>query len=248
MLDRVRSRHGRGRGSEPGKARRKLGGVSSADARIEKEVERRTAELDRELDLQHRRVREMGHRIKNNLQTLSALTLLKARRTEDEGARHALLNMAERIGALSTAYRLTDPSGGEDVDASALVSEIAADLVAGFEGKRIALALDVEPVAIRMETAAPLALLVNELIGNILRHGFPAGGTGRLTIGARREGDRARVAISSDSVGPPEAEAAGDAFGRTLCEIFARQIKAELAFEKAAPGTGAVVLLPLSDG
>jgi hypothetical protein len=141
-------RRGQGRGSEPDKARRKVGGLSQADARIEEEVQRRTAELRGELDMQHRRLREMSHQVKNNFQTLSALTLLKARRTVDEGARRALLNMAERIGALSTAYRLTDPSSDERVDASALVAEIAAEIVAGFEGERVALAHDIEPVLV----------------------------------------------------------------------------------------------------
>ena len=216
------------------------------DARVEEEVERRTAELRAELDSQHRRLREMGHRVKNNLQTLSALTLLKARRTEEESARRALLNMAERIGALSTAYRLSDPSGEERVDASALIAEIAAELVASLEGDRVTLALELEfePVAVGVEAAAPLALLVNELIGNTLRHDFPERRAGRLTIGARRDADGARLTISSDCGEPPRAKASGDAFGRTLCEIFARQIKAELTFEEAGSGTRAVVLLP----
>jgi two-component sensor histidine kinase len=245
MLERMRApRRGQGRGSEPDKARRKVGGLSQADARIEEEVQRRTAELRGELDMQHRRLREMSHQVKNNFQTLSALTLLKARRTVDEGARRALLNMAERIGALSTAYRLSDPSSDERVDASALVAEIAAEIVAGVEGERVALALDLQPILVPVEAAAPLALLVNELIGEILRHGRPAGCSGRLAISARPGRNGARLAITSDGAGPREAGALGDPFGRTLCEMFARQIKAELKFEDAAPGPRAVVLMP----
>jgi hypothetical protein len=188
MLERMHAARRPARGSEPGKTRRKLARVSTAEAHIAEEVERRTAELRAELELQHRRLREMGHRVKNNLQTLSALTLLKARRTQEESARQALLGMAERIGALSIAYRIADPSNEDRVDAKALVSEIAAELAAGLEGKRIAL-------------AAPN---LNRL---------------------------------------PEEEA-GVSFWRTLCEMFARQIKAELTFEDAAQGMRAVVLLP----
>jgi two-component sensor histidine kinase len=145
-------RRGQGCGSEPGKARRKIAGVSKMDARIAEEVERRTAELQAQLDAQHRQLGEMEHRVKNNLQTLSALTLLKARRTEEDSARRALLDMAARMSALSTAYRLTDPSSDDGVDASALISEIAAELVASVEGERIALVLDLEPVTVGAET------------------------------------------------------------------------------------------------
>jgi two-component sensor histidine kinase len=214
------------------------------DARIDDEVERRTAELHDELDAQRRRVREMGHRVKNNLQTLSALSLLNARRTEEGSARRALLGMAERIAALSAAYRFADPSGEEGVDASALVSEIAADLVASVEGNRVALALDIEPLTVSADSAAPLALLVNELIANTLRHDFPARCAGRLTITVRCDADGTRLTISSDRSERPPAEPPGDAFGRTLCEMFARQIKAELTFEEAGRGTRAVVLMP----
>jgi two-component sensor histidine kinase len=77
MLDRANTR--RRRAQRPsGKTRRS---VAQVPVCIEEEVQRRTAELRAALDLEHRRLREMGHRVKNNLQTLSALTLLKARRT-----------------------------------------------------------------------------------------------------------------------------------------------------------------------
>jgi two-component sensor histidine kinase len=244
MLERMHAARRPARGSEPGKTRRKLARVSTAEAHIAEEVERRTAELRAELELQHRRLREMGHRVKNNLQTLSALTLLKARRTQEESARQALLGMAERIGALSIAYRIADPSNEDRVDAKALVSEIAAELAAGLEGKRIALSLDLEPVLVPTEAAAPLALLANELIGNMLRHGFSGRRVGKLAVSARTEGAGTRLVIAAPNLNRLPEEEAGVSFWRTLCEMFARQIKAELTFEDAAQGMRAVVLLP----
>ncbi|MDF3064253.1 MAG: atoS [Microvirga sp.] len=208
------------------------------------EVERRTGELRAELELQRRRFREMGHRVRNSLQTLSALSLLKARRTEDESARRALLNMAQRIAALSTAYRMSDPSSDEGLDAGALIAEIATELAAGAEGGQVALALDLSPIAVPLDAAAPLALLVNELIGLALRGGAPEGSPVRLTVSAGRRPEGTCLAIACEGLLASDAELSGDTFGRTLCEMFARQIKAELTFDDAGSGTRAVVLLP----
>ncbi|MFL5149348.1 MAG: histidine kinase dimerization/phosphoacceptor domain -containing protein, partial [Microvirga sp.] len=94
--------------------------AAPVSAAIEDEVRRRTAELEAALEARSRRLRELDHLAKNNLQTLASIILLKARRSQSAKARRSLLAMAERITALSTAHRLldpADPAGGFDVGA-----------------------------------------------------------------------------------------------------------------------------------
>jgi two-component sensor histidine kinase len=193
---------------------------------------------------QARRLSELSHRTKNNLQTLSAIAILKARHSQDDATRRALLEMAERIAALSTTYRPSEPASDDDrVDASALVAEVAHELLSAVDDARITLDLALEPIAVRAGAAAPFALLVNELVGSALRQGFPDGRRGRLKIALCGADGATRLVIAHDGIALDAARAGGDAFGRTLCEMFARQIGAELSFEDAQPGTRAVVLL-----
>ena len=159
MLERVITRRrGQQRPSDPNEARRGAVKACAADTRSRKRSYGGRKSC-RPLSISSTGAStKWATRVKNDLQTLSALTILKARRTEDESARHALFGMAGRIGALSTAYRLVDSTNDERVDASALIKEIAADLVATSEGQPTAVALELEPVAVSAEAAAPLAL------------------------------------------------------------------------------------------
>ncbi|HEX8665276.1 MAG TPA: histidine kinase dimerization/phosphoacceptor domain -containing protein, partial [Beijerinckiaceae bacterium] len=106
-------------------------GAALVDAIVEEEVRRRTSELQAALDERTRRLRELDHLTRNNLQTLSSIVLLKARRTGDEGARRGLLNTAERINALAAAHRLVDPASlSGRFDVAAFLEDFTGDLAA----------------------------------------------------------------------------------------------------------------------
>jgi two-component sensor histidine kinase len=185
-------------GSKPDEDARPPGAL--IDALVEEEVRRRTQELQAALDERTRRLRDLDHLTRNNLQTLSSIVLLKARRTQDEGARRGLLNTAERINALAAAHRLidpADPSGRFDV--AAFLQDFAGDLAAAAP-PQIRLDLDVEPFDVPERDAAALALLVNELVTNALRHAFPDGRTGRVAVAVRRAGGATRIVVEDDGV------------------------------------------------
>ena len=121
-------------------------GAALVDALVEEEVRRRTRELEAALGERDRRLRDLDHLTRNNLQTLSSLVLLKARRTADETARRGLLNVAERIAAVAAVHRLIDPgSAAERFDVAAFLNEFAQDLAAGVDPQRIRLELDHAP-------------------------------------------------------------------------------------------------------
>jgi two-component sensor histidine kinase len=219
-------------------------GAALVDALVEEEVRRRTSELQAALDERTRRLRDLDHLTRNNLQTLSSIVLLKARRTGDEGARRGLLNTAERINALAAAHRLIDPANLDGrFDVAAFLKDFAQDLAAAADPRRIRLDLDVEPFDVPERDAAALALLVNELATNALRHAFPDGRKGRVSITGRRSEGAVRLTVEDDGVGLAAASASGEGFGRTLAEMLARQLKAELLWEDADPGTRAVLAL-----
>jgi two-component sensor histidine kinase len=214
---------------------------------LEADVARRTQELQAALDEKAALLQELDHRIKNNLQVVASLVLLKSRRIKDEAARRVLRDMAERIGALSTAHRLLyAESGATWFDLREFLTDLSRDLMVSLDPDDIELSLDVDPRVISGSKAAPLALLVNELVGNALRHAFP-GGRGRLSVTAKWNG-ALRIVVEDDGVGPGRHASSDESFGKTLIDMLARQLKATMAWEDAEPGTRAVLVVPLAEG
>jgi two-component sensor histidine kinase len=216
-------------------------GAAPVSAAIEDEVRRRTVDLEAALEARSRRLRELDHLAKNNLQTLASIILLQACRSQSAKARRSLLAMAERITALSTAHRLldpADPAGGFDV--STFVKDLAGEVAAGVDPRRIAIRLDLARLEVAERDAAPIALLINELVTNALRHAFPDERRGHVAIAV---GAKGRIVVADDGIGLNAAAPSREAFGRSLAEMLARQIGAELRFEDAEPGTRAVVVL-----
>lgn len=220
--------------------------LAGANETLEGEVARRTRDLQRALEQKSILLHEVDHRVKNNLQVVTSLMLLKARRIGDERAQAVLHTMAERIGALAAAHRLLYPA--DDVrgfDVEEFVRELAGDLVAAHGEGRVRLDLAVDPVRVGAAKATPLALLVHELLSNALRFAFPGGRPGRLSVAATKLGSEFRIVVEDDGVGMDGGAGTEESFGRTLIDMVVRQLRARIAFEDARPGTRAVVMMPL---
>ena len=228
-----------------GKIKTRAGPEGRFEEDVEAEVARRTGELRQALDRAEALLQDLDHRAKNNLQTLASLAILKARRIKDPAARGALTSMAERISALSTAHRLVYTEGGATwFDLRELVTDLARDLVMTIKPGDIELALALAPIALAGDKATPLGLLVNELLGNALRHAYPHR-RGRLAVSAGVDGDL-RIVVEDDGVGLAAHRTADEGFGKNLIDMLARQLRGTIAWEDAAPGTRAVVVVPLA--
>jgi len=215
---------------------------------VEVEVARRTEALQAALDHKSALLQELDHRVKNNLQVVASLVLLKSRRIKDPRARDVLTNMAERIAALSTAHRLLYAEEGATwFDLRDFLGDLTRDLMVPFNPADVDLSLDVDALAISGGKAAPLALVVNELVGNSLRHAFPNGARGRLAVAAKWDG-ALRIVVEDDGVGLPKHAASEESLGKTLIDMLARQLRATITWEDAAPGTRAVLVIPLATG
>jgi two-component sensor histidine kinase len=159
---------------------------------------------DRELVTKDATIREIHHRVKNNLQTVSALLRLQSRRIEDPAASAALNEAVRRIASIALVHE-TLSSGTE---ASVAFDDVLTRLVTH--------ALDLSPRmgeleishtgalgALDPKVATPLSLVVTELIHNALEHGLEKSGT-KLTIESARLGENAMITIIDDGVGLPD--------------------------------------------
>ncbi|AWN39157.1 PAS domain-containing protein [Methylobacterium radiodurans] len=213
---------------------------------LERQVGERTADLEYALAQKTALLHEVDHRVKNNLQVISSLMLLKARRTPEGEARDALQNMAERIGALSTAHRMLYSSGDvAHFNLSDFTGDFLSDLEAGLDPERTRIEARVEPIAVAAAMAAPLSLMIHELTTNAVRHAFPAGRSGRLTVNAHREDETLVLVIADDGVGLAAAPPNPAGFGRTLVDMVVRQLRGSIVWADGTPGTRVEIRVPL---
>jgi PAS domain S-box-containing protein len=222
--------------------------VTADKERFEKAVKERTSELEAALEAQTTLLHEVDHRVKNNLQMISSLIVMQSRTIKDEATKQSLTTMLERIEALSTVHRrLYQSKDVSRFDVSDFARDLVTDLLTASGRSEIKSTLNLEPIVISAEKAAPVALMVNELVTNALKHAFkekPDGTmAGRIGIKMSQPDGHFNIEVSDDGVGM--ADASGEAsFGMRLIKSLARQLRADIEWRDAGPGTRVVISMP----
>ncbi len=213
---------------------------------LQQVVDDRTRELTQALEQKTALLHEVDHRVKNNLQLISSLLLLQNRRVADPVLKASLRGMLGRVNAIATVHRrLFQSEDVERFDVSAFIRDMVADLMGSAGREDVQVLLDLERVEIPASKAAPFALVVNELLTNALRHGFPEGRGGRILISVTRQNGDFRIEITDDGVGL-DKDARPSGFGLTIVQLLCQQLKAKCETTDAEPGTRVVVLLPVN--
>ncbi|KQP96700.1 MULTISPECIES: PAS domain-containing protein [unclassified Methylobacterium] len=220
--------------------------MRDAHDELERRVGEQTADLRAALEQKTALLHEVDHRVKNNLQVISSLMLLKARRTPQGEARDALQGMAERIGALSTVHRMLYSTGDvTKFDLREFAEDFVSELVAGLDTDRTAVSAEIDSIAVSAAMAAPLALMMHELATNAVRHAFPGSRPGRITITAQRSAGGLRMLIEDDGIGMASGTPNPAGFGRSLVEMVVRQLRGVIAWSDVSPGTRVEITVPL---
>ncbi|MEG0764877.1 MAG: histidine kinase N-terminal domain-containing protein, partial [Pseudoflavonifractor sp.] len=154
-------------------------------------------------------MRELRHRMKNNLQMLASLLRLRSRHVTDAmEAQTVLLDTAGRLIALTATLDGVVQTGTGKVELLGVLERLRTHTLQTFLSPAQAVSIRVEgdEMTLSAETATSVALVVNELLQNALKYAFPAGAAGTVTIAVRREQPFCRVSVSDDGVGfSPEA-------------------------------------------
>lgn len=219
-------------------------------AALEAAVEARTRDLKAALDQRTALVHELDHRVKNNLQLISSLMLMQARHSADPAVKEALNAMTQRLNAVATVHRrLFQTEDIERFDLAEFVRDLVADLAGAAARPQLAFRCDLAPVKVTAAKAASLALLINELITNVLRHAFPDDRAGEVSITIIENNAELWIEILDNGVGMGghDGMAAGDVqgFGLTIVELLGRQLQARVTREDAHPGVRTRIEAPL---
>jgi len=153
--------------------------------RLESEVEMRTAQLKASLSEKNVLLKEIHHRVKNNLQIISSLLFLQARKIQNDEDRAALKESMTRIRTMALVHETIYGSANlAAVSARAYFSAIIDQLMStfGIDKERVSIDIEATNIALTVETAVPCGLIVNELVSNALKHAFPKGRKGRIEV------------------------------------------------------------------
>ena len=185
-------------------------------------------------------MREIHHRVKNNLQIISSLLSMQQRALKDEPAKAALGDTRQRISALALIYRTLYQSDDiRHADARVFLTELVGQMVASEAGRGypVTSAIDADSLVVDPDKLAPLALWLVEAVTNAQKHAF-AGRGGALQVRFRVKGDSSVLEVQDDGPGSTD-EAARSGVGRTLMGAFAKQLRGEAEL-LPAPGGGTI--------
>lgn len=171
-------------------------------------------------------LREIHHRVKNNLQIVTSLLNLQEKQISPD-SRASFRDMQTRVRSLALVHRYmyeSDELGS--VNLGGFLKELATSLqlAYGVPEKQVAVEVIAEPIWDVADRAIPLALLMTEAMTNALRHGFPEGRAGKIEVRLNQlEDRRVRFSVHDDGIGIP-GELASGTLGMTLIRAFARQV------------------------
>jgi PAS domain S-box-containing protein len=151
-------------------------------------------------------IKELHHRVKNNLQIISSIQSLQSKGIEDRLSKKMFRRCQDRIKSMALIYEYVHVSGyGTSVDFNDYLRMLALHLFSSYNVRtgRVELKMNVPPIDLCIDSATPCGLIVGELITNSLQYAFPGEMQGEISVIACRTGDLVTVAVSDNGIGFP---------------------------------------------
>ena len=196
-------------------------------------------------------IREINHRIKNNLQLIASLLQVQGAASGDPAIRAQFETACQRVFAVARLHeQLYAVDFGGTVDFAQVLKAIVEDFKGSFSDGRIRVALAASPVEISLDQAVPLALAATELMANAFKHAYRpgAGGTVHVSFGPY-PGGRMQLVVADDGVGLPESfdPERSTSLGMRILTEMARQIGGALQVQRTERGARFMVVAPLNE-
>jgi two-component sensor histidine kinase/CHASE3 domain sensor protein len=228
--------------------------LAVSNAELERIVGERTRQLESERLRIEALLRDVNHRVGNNLAMVSALLNVQSRQTREPAVKAALAQAQSRIQAIAAGQRrLRLDIETDEIDARPYMEDLLAEIGKSAEGRPIRIDLDMESIRLPGRDAVSFVVIVNELVTNAIKHAFPDGMPGRIVIRfapMEHEGEPAlALSIEDDGIGMP-AQAASKGLGQTVIASLLRSMRGTMIAEPALParperpGTRVTIVFP----
>ncbi|MEH2283073.1 MAG: PAS domain S-box protein [Nostoc sp.] len=203
-------------------------------------VQRQKAQVKLKAALAEKEVllKEVHHRVKNNLQIVSSLLQLQSQTLKDPEAIKVLRESQNRIESISLIHKnlYTSANIGQ-IDVADYINNLAASLLISYQiwpGK-IALETDIDPLSLNVDQAIACGLVINELISNALKHAFPNQQVGTISIALRNAGNSIEMTIRDNGIGLPDNLdwTNTDSLGLSLVyDLVTEQLEGDITLER----------------
>jgi PAS domain S-box-containing protein len=198
------------------------------------ELARQVVERTRELAEKEVLLKEVHHRVKNNMQVISSLVSLQADGSGDETVREVLKDVTYRVRSMALVHeKLYQSADLARIDFAEYARSLLGYLwrAHGAAAANVRLTLDLEQVLLPVDTGVPCGLILNELVGNALKHAFQGRSEGEVTVALQNSVDgRIRLSVSDNGVGlPPGFDwRQASSLGLHLVKLLSKQLGASV--------------------
>jgi two-component sensor histidine kinase len=204
--------------------------------RLNKKLSHQREIIGQELKQKEALLNEIHHRVKNNLQVVSSMLSLQTQYLSDNSLKQIIEDSKGRINSMSliheSLYRKDD---FKEAIFSSYIQNLIPRLVEtyGTDESKIQLIMNLEPIKLSLDDSIPCGLIINEIVSNSLKHGFPNGKQGTISIELKQKEKLVFLTISDDGVGLEEGKtfSSNDSFGFLLIESLASQLEAEIKID-----------------
>ena len=199
---------------------------------LETRIAQRTVELEKSLQAKEILLKEIHHRVKNNLHVIANLLDLQTDYITDEQALAFFADSQHRIQTMAIIHeQLYQSENLGEINLSDYISRLIDNLVFSCSNRQVKTIIDLESVSLNLETAIPCGLLINELITNSLKHAFPNNRPGEICVELHQdEQQKIHLKIWDNGIGISNEInwQESNSLGLKLVQIFAKQLKAEV--------------------
>lgn len=209
---------------------------------LRKQVKSQTRELSQTLEEKEILMREIHHRIKNNLAKISALLDLQIATADHPAVEESLSNSKSRINSMALIHdKLYQTQKYRIVRLDTYLRDLVTTIYDTYanEEEDVELDFDLEPVEFSVDKAVVCGLMVNELIVNAYKYAFEGNTVGKLTVVLKKKADNVILSVSDNGPGLPRGFEAmvGEGLGSVLIKNFAEQLDAEIKVDSSEEGT-----------
>jgi PAS domain S-box-containing protein len=216
-------------------------------------TELKKVEYDLSLSLKEKEalLKEIYHRVKNNLQVVSSLLSLQSRSIVDPDAKKMMIESASRVKAMALVHEMFYRSGNlAKIEIEKYVSNLSKNLLEIYHVNPalVKLDVDIDTISLNLEEAIPCGLIINELLSNAFKHAFPAGKSGVVTIAIKKRNKNVILTVSDNGVGLPANMDVGNTatLGMQLIYSLAKQLEGDINLDRTK-GTNFTFIFALKE-
>jgi PAS domain S-box-containing protein len=214
---------------------------------VHDDTERKKSEklIEESLKEKEMLLKEIHHRVKNNLMIISSLLSLQSRYLKDEKSREIFKESQNRAKSMALIHqRLYESTDLKNIGFKDYISTLAKELYRNYvkDPRRVGLKLEIEDIDVDIDNAIPLGLILNELITNAMKYAFPDDKNGTVSVSFCKKGDNYVLKVADDGVGFPEDldYEKTNSLGLQLVKMLSHQINGEIELDRTE-GTAFIV-------